>query len=284
MRTDESAGSVRQPVTGRRLVHDLARLGVQRDQTLLVHASVRSIGLLENRATILVSALRKAVAPVGNVVALTATEENSLTSRAHQARTATMTADEIEALRQGMPAFDRRRTPSTTGALSEALRTSAGAVRSDHPQSSFAAIGPRAGYLMAGHRLNCHLGEDSPLAKLYQMGAQVLLLGVGYDRCTAFHLAEYRYTPHPPRRMYSCAVKQGGRREWREYEDVVLDDKDFEEIGKELNDEPYVKEGYVGNAMSHLMPLVQSVDHAVNWMATHRALPRTITGYGPSKG
>jgi aminoglycoside 3-N-acetyltransferase len=33
-------------------------------------------------------------------------------------------------------------------------------------------------------------GEHSPLARLEEVGAQVLLLGVGYDVCTAFHLAE----------------------------------------------------------------------------------------------
>ena len=58
--------------------------------------------------------------------------------------------------------------------------------------------GHEARDLAEDHRRNCHLGEHSPLGKLYQMGAYVLLLGVGYERCTAFHLAEYRYTESPP--------------------------------------------------------------------------------------
>ena len=53
---------------------------------------------------------------------------------------------------------------------------------------------------MADHRLESHLGEYSPLAKLYRMEASVLLLGVGYQVCSAFHLAEYRYVESPPTR------------------------------------------------------------------------------------
>jgi aminoglycoside N3'-acetyltransferase len=55
-----------------------------------------------------------------------------------------------------MPAFDRERTPTGSGQSAEELRTTQGAVRSGHPQSSFAALGPRAAELMDGHAVNCH--------------------------------------------------------------------------------------------------------------------------------
>lgn len=275
---DDLTDPVHRRVTGRRLVRDLRRLGVQPGQTLLVHASVRSIGLAIGGASVVIGALRKAVGRTGNVVAPTGTPENSTTSRAHQALIAEMTADEVAAYRQGMPGFDKDVTPSTTGALGEALRTVPGAVRSAHPQSSFAAIGPKAAYLMADHRLESHLGEYSPLAKLYRMKASVLLLGPpGYQVCSAFHLAEYRYLESPPSALYSCAVLVDGRTEWVQYKDVTLDDEDFGEIGRSLdskasvnNSEASVKIGTVGNADSRLIPMVQAVDHAQDWMKTHR--------------
>ena len=170
-----------------------------------------------------------------------------------------------------VPAFDKDITPTTMGAIGEALRTADGAVRSAHPQSSFAAIGPQAASLMADHSLECHLGEDSPLAKLYKLGAHVLLLGVGYAACTAFHLAEYRYAKNPPRRMYWCVIVTNGRRHWERFEDVVLDDKEFGLIGESLDGEIPVKRGYVGDAESRLMPMIQVVDHATQWMSWHRA-------------
>jgi aminoglycoside 3-N-acetyltransferase len=258
-------------VTRQRLVRDLHKLGVKQGDTLLVHASLRRIGRVEGGARTVVSALRQAVGMTGNVVAPTGTEENSLTSRAYRARTASMEQEQEQEYRQSMPAFDRDTTPSGMGAVSEALRATHGAVRSAHPQISFAAIGPDAAYLMADHRLDCHLGENSPLAKLYEMGARVLMIGVGYRACSAFHLAEYRYTAPPPSQTYSCAVLVNGQREWIDYLDAVLDDRDFDEIGRSLDGEDSVAIGYVGNAGSRLIPLVQAVESAKDWMARHRA-------------
>jgi aminoglycoside N3'-acetyltransferase len=55
----------------------------------------------------------------------------------------------------------------------------------------------------------CHLGERSPLGWLYAADAAILLLGVGYDACTAFHLAEYRRPSTRPQK-YHCFVADGG--------------------------------------------------------------------------
>jgi aminoglycoside 3-N-acetyltransferase len=269
---DNLTDPLHRQVTGSELVRDLHKLGIQPGQTLLVHASVRSIGSTVGGASTVVSALRKVVGRTGNVVVPTGTAENSVTSRAHQVLIAQMTADEISAFRRSMPGFDKDSTPSTTGALGEALRTVPGAVRSAHPQSSFAAIGPEARYLMADHRHDCHLGEYSPLAKLYKAEASVLLLGVGYEFCSAFHLAEYRYVESPPSAIYSCAVIVNGQRQWISYADVVLDDQDFGEIGEDLerNSGTSVKKGDVGEAPSCLLPLMQAVDYAKGWMRQHR--------------
>jgi aminoglycoside 3-N-acetyltransferase len=129
-----------------------------------------------------------------------------------------------------------------------------------------------AGNLMDDHASDCHLGESSPLARLYAVGASILLLGVGYDACSAFHLAEYRYIPDPPRRTYRCVVKQNGRPLWWEYGDVALDDSDFNDIGVELDREGQVIQGRVGNVRTRLMPLTSAVDFAVEWMRMHRRM------------
>jgi aminoglycoside 3-N-acetyltransferase len=262
-------------VTRERIVEDLGRLGVERGQTLLVNASLSHLGWVDGGARTVVEALRDAVGrDEGTVVVPAGTEENSSFSRAHRAATKGMTWDELRAYRNLMPAFDKHTTPSGMGAIAEALRTSDGAVRSDHPQSSFAAIGPAAKSLMAGHRLESHLGEFSPLAKLYDQHAQVLLLGVGYECCTAMHLAEYRYTAHPPMQMYTCVVTSEGKRGWTCYLDVVLDDNDFDEIGKSLAERRPVREQTVGRADCRLLSFRDTVDFAVEWMARHRPVRR----------
>jgi aminoglycoside 3-N-acetyltransferase len=269
---DDLTNPAHRLVTQEELFRDLRSLGIETGQTLLVHASVGSIGLIHGGASAVVSALCEAVGETGNVVTPTMTMENSKTSRAHQNLIAEMTADEVEKFERDMPAFDKDATLSTSGALGEALRSVAWAVRSAHPQSSFAAIGPDAEDLMADHQPDCHLGESSPLAKLYRMAASVLLVGVGYEACSAFHLAEYSYVEFPPREEYSCVVLEKGERKWSVYEDVVLDDRDFLKIGEELDEHhgASVKQGNVGSAPSHLIPLVLAVDHAKQWMAKHR--------------
>lgn len=258
------------PVTGESLVRDLRDLGVKPGQTLLVNASLSSMGWVEGGAPTVVAALREAVGPAGNVVMPAGTEDNSQFSRAHREVMARMSRDELRAYRSLMPAFNKHTTPSGMGEIAETLRTTDGAVRSDHPQSSFAAIGPQAGLLMADHELDSHLGEGSPLAKLYERRAQVLMIGVGYEYCTALHLAEYRYAPQPPTQTYSCVVAVDGKRRWAGYRDVVLDDNDFEEIGKSLTAKVVVCEGYVGHAECRLSSLPAVVNFAVKWMAVHR--------------
>jgi aminoglycoside 3-N-acetyltransferase len=265
--------SVSPLVTRRRIVHDLRRLGVEPGHALLVHASLRSLGRVTGGAETVVSALREAVGPTGHVVVPTGTEANSKTSRAHQAHIATLTPDDVERFHLDMPAFDKDKTPSGMGAISEALRTTRGAARSAHPQSSFAAIGPEADLLMADHPLECHLGPDSPLGKLNKMEAHVLMIEVGYWAFTGFHLAEYLYSPRPPKRAYACVVSTAdGTRRWQEYDDVVLDDQEFEDIGKSLEKNMAVRRGKVGHAQCRLVPLQAAVDFAAEWMTKHRPI------------
>ena len=57
---------------------------------------------------------------------------------------------------------------------------------------SFASWGKEAEFVIARHELAYSLGERSPLARIYELHGRILLIGVGYDRNTSFHLAEYR--------------------------------------------------------------------------------------------
>jgi aminoglycoside 3-N-acetyltransferase len=270
-RSTVTTKTVRPPVTGEQLEDDLLELGVERGEVLLVHASLSSLGWVAGGAPAVVSALGRAVGREGHVVVPTGTEANSKTSRVHQAHIAMLRPDEVPAYWDTMPAFDKDTTPSGMGAISEALRTADGAVRSAHPQSSFAAIGPQADLLMADHPLECHLGPDSPLGTLYKMNARVLMIDVGYWAFTGFHLAEYMYTAAPPSREYACVMTAAdGTRCWQHYDDVVLDDRKFDEIGQSLEQDLEISQRKVGQAWCRLVPLHPAVDFAVKWLAGDR--------------
>lgn len=243
----------------------LAELGLRPAAPLVVHASLGGTGL---GPSLVRDVLLGALGPGGTLVVPAFTAENSDTSRAYLAATDGLTEREKAAFRASMPAFAPDSTPcQSMGALAECVRTTPGAVRSAHPQTSFAGLGPRAAELLGRHDPRCHLGEHSPLAALYAADAQVLLLRVGFEVCSAFHLAEYRTTPPAPRRTYRCVV--GERGNWISYEDLALDDSDFGMLGKRLPRELVVQREWAGKAVV-LCAMRAVVDHAVDQMAGYR--------------
>lgn len=269
------------PRTAASLTVHLAHLGVRPGDTLLVHTSLRSLGWVCGADQAVVQALLDAVGPAGNLVVPTQTMGNTDPSgwvnppvpRAWW-----------ETIRAEAPAFDPAITPSTyMGRVPERVRTWPGAVRSSHPQTSFAALGPRAAHLMHPHPLESALGEGSPLARMERVGARVLLLGTGYDSCTAFHLAEYRVAD-PPTESSSCAIRDDeGQRKWVTYTGVVLDEGDFPELGAEFEATGAVTVGRVGSATARLFSLEDAVTFATGWLTENRpaATEPTSEGWRP---
>jgi aminoglycoside 3-N-acetyltransferase len=257
--------------TRQSLAADLRALGVAAGQVLLLHASLRSLGPVRGGAAAVVAAMQDVIGYEGTLAVCAGTAGNSDTSRLYLARTAGMTAEQITRYKAAMPPFDPASTPSDgMGRIAEHVRTMPGAVRSAHPQSSFAAIGPMADKLMNPHPVHCHLGDSSPLARLYETDARILLLGVGYQACSALHLAEYRYTANPPMRSYRCVIAVAGQAVWHEYTDVALDDRHLGELGADFDRAGIAARGRIGQADCRLAPLVPTVDFATEWLRRHR--------------
>jgi aminoglycoside 3-N-acetyltransferase len=259
-----------------RLVADLRSLGLRRGQDLLIHSSLRQVGWIGGGAATLLAAILEVAGPAATLVVPTQTTLNSLSSSAFLAVTAGLDAQERARFVAAMPGFDPVSTPSTgMGAFAEYLRTRPSAVRSSHPQVSFAALGPGAQACTCVHDLDCHLGDRSPLGWLYAADAAILLLGVGYSACTAFHLAEY-HLPGARQRRYRCFTARGGTRIEHEFTDIDLDDSDFGLLGSELESAaergalPGLRRGQVGSAACRLVALRTAVDFACSWLSVHR--------------
>ncbi len=146
-------------------------MGVGPGGLIQVHSSLSSFGFVEGGAETVVDALLELVAPGGTVMMPTFNHG----------------AEHI---------FDVRSSPSYNGAITNALRCRLQAVRSIHATHAYAAIGPLAAELCAGHLEAGTFGMESPLGKLAQRGGWVLLLGVGMNRCTAAHLGERKEGAH----------------------------------------------------------------------------------------
>jgi aminoglycoside 3-N-acetyltransferase len=255
------------------LAIQLRALGVRPGSVLLVHSSVRALGWVCGGPAAVVQALLDALGPAGTLVVPTHTPENSDPAAWQHPP---VPADWWPAIRAETPGFDPARTPSRwMGAVPEAVRTWPGARRSDHPQVSFAAVGPAAAELTEGHPLADALGEGSPLGRVYRHDGDVLLLGVGHGSNTSLHLAEYRQ-PAPPRARHGAAVLTGTGRQWRIWTDVEVDEGDFEALGAALDATGAVRAGPVGAAAARLMRQRAAVDFAAGWLASNR-LPMSTT-------
>ncbi|MFI1720275.1 aminoglycoside N(3)-acetyltransferase [Streptomyces sp. NPDC020489] len=249
-------------VTRGTLAADLRELGVQDGETLLVHSSLKSLGWVCGGPVAVVQALLDALGPNGTLVVPTQTGD--LSDPALWANPP-VPEEWWDTIRTAMPPYDPLLTPSRgVGVLPETVRTWPGALRSAHPQTSFAALGPRAAQVLDGHATDCRLGERSPLARLEALPARVLLLGAGYDTCTSFHLAEYRI-PSPLVR-----VGRPGPAGWETVTEVAISSDRFDELGHDFERDRPVVRGTVGAAAARLFPVADAVAYAERWLATHR--------------
>lgn len=269
------------PRTRDGLAADLRRLGLGAGDSVLVHCSLTAIGWVSGGAAAVVGALRDAVADAGTLVM--PAHSTQLSDPARWRDPAVPVAWHAT-VRATMPAYDPRATPTRgMGAVAEAFRMHPGARRSAHPTLSFAALGPRAEQVTARQPLEDPFGEDSPLGVLCATGARVLLLGVGFGRCTALHLAEAKARPDLPRVREGSPLLVDGVRTWVKYTLPAFDDGPFAEAGPVLARRSVGRAGPVGSAACHLLPMAQAVGAmAAHWRGSHGGPPPTHSVAQPS--
>lgn len=112
--------------------------------------------------------------------------------------------------------FDPATSPSVgMGVIAETFRTRPGTQRSHHPATSICLNGADAHGYVARHPSAWSTGPGSPLGRLRERPSmKILLVGVGWNRCSALHTAEISPTPGARRRGASRRVPMI-RPEWR---------------------------------------------------------------------
>lgn len=152
-------------LTRPRLVRELRALGLRAGMDVMVHSSLSSLGPVEGGAETVIDALLQVIGPRGTLLA---------PSFHHFAA----------------EVYHPATTPTTNGALAEALWRRREALRSDHPSHAVAAIGPRAADYLADHAANGVWSAESPIGRLGAWGGWILSLGVDHGSTTAYHVAE----------------------------------------------------------------------------------------------
>jgi aminoglycoside 3-N-acetyltransferase len=250
------------PVTVRSLVADLVALGVPRGGVVLVHSSLRSLGWVVGGAEAVVEALLTVLGPAGTLVV-----PSFSTGRTDPARWQHPPVPESwwPVLRAEMPPFDPAVSSTRQmGAIVDAVLRWPGTVRGPHPHVSLAAHGPLAASIVAPHPLDAGLGDASPMGRLYDLDAHVLLLGVGHGNNSSLHLAEAR-ADFPGKAFYDegAAVLVDGERRWVTFRDLDTDDSDFVAVGAAFEATGAATVGPAGNGEARLMRQRALVDFAV---------------------
>jgi aminoglycoside N3'-acetyltransferase len=285
MRPDRKFGAraradIGPPLDRRRLLEDLRQLGVKPGDILMIHASLRRIGLArtdfgEGGAEVILDALDAAVGPGGTLM-MTLGSDYPLDWVNRRP------VEERAALLAGTEPFDVRNAPvmPDVGWLGEAFRRRPGTIVSDNPSGRFGARGARAEALMEGQPWHDYYGPGSPLEKLCDLGGRILRLGADPDTVTALHLAEYLADLPRKKRArwdYLLAGDQGPRHVWIH----CLDDSDgiVDAPGEDyfaLILEAYLRNGgacigRVGLADSELIDAADIVAFGTKWMEENLA-------------
>ncbi|MCQ2403677.1 MAG: AAC(3) family N-acetyltransferase [Lentisphaeria bacterium] len=134
------------------LEKSLQNLGIKKGGVVLLHSSVVALGPVEGGPEGIIQAFLNVLGPKGTLV---------------------------------VPVFGK------LGILTELVRNWKGAVVSDAPVGTLAAVGAKAKSLLADHlkAATAH-GEGSPYDRIAKAGGQICLLGVDMDRNTMLHSVE----------------------------------------------------------------------------------------------
>jgi aminoglycoside 3-N-acetyltransferase len=263
----ETIRNINSPRTRETLAADLRTLGLRAGMTVIVHSSLSSLGWVTGSSVAVVQALQDVLTPEGTLVMPAHSSELSDPSYWQHPP---VPEAWWQVIRDTMPAFDLRFTPTRgMGRIAETFRTWPDAIRSNHPQDSFAAWGKHARFITNDHTLEFGLGEHSPLARIYDLDGSVLLLGVPYSNNTSFHLGEGR-APGGKIEMQGAPIIENDQRVWKSFQTFAVDSDCFDELGTDFEKVCPVKVGRVGSALSRLFSQRAAVDFAEKWIAHRR--------------
>ena len=263
MSESDTISQIEYPNTRLSIAAEISNAGIKSGATILVHSSLSSLGWVSGGAVAVIQALMDVITPEGTLVM---PEHSGDLSDPANWQHPPVPESWWTIIRESMPAYHPAYTPSRgMGTIPEIFRTMPGVIRSDHPEVSFAAWGKHASFITSEHSLDYSLGENSPLARIYDLDGKVLLLGVGFENNTSFHLSEVRARG-------SSIAKQGapvhinGERKWVEYTDIVYDSALFDKMGEDFCNTGPVKKINIGAANCCLFDQRPAVDFGIQWI------------------
>jgi aminoglycoside 3-N-acetyltransferase len=254
-----------------KIITDLHGLGVRAGDTLMIHASVKSIGWVVGGPDVVLSAIMDVLTNAGTLMMYASWEEGPYTMEG-------WSEERKRAYLEECPPFEpaSSRAYRKWSILAEYLRTWPGAFRSSNPECSMVAVGAHAEWLTADHPMNYGFGKNSPLDKLCQASGRVMLLGCPLSEVTLLHYAEYlAKIPNKPIVHYRQPVLIEERTQWVNVEELdsnkpmgrwKRDEDVFESLVKDFITANNIQSGRIGNARCFLFEANELNEFAVSWL------------------
>ena len=250
------------PITKEFLIHKFSQLGIKQGDTLLVHASLSSLGYVVGGEEALFLALREVIGKEGTIVVPSQTVEISDPATWQYPP---VPVEWHDVIRSSMPAYSKDLSYSKgMGAFSQFIGILPNSIRSNHPMYSFTAIGEKAVEIIGEDTFDFPFGEESPLARMYSIGTKVLMIGTDFETNTSLHLAENRLNREVIQEKSKILTKTGEK--WISFKNIKLDIyDDYLEIQKNFMDQNAVNHISINESNVYLFDMKECVDFAEHY-------------------
>lgn len=248
--------------------HQLKDLGLQANDIVMLHSSMRAIGSVIGGPDQVHLAIMDVITQNGTLVIYIACErEYEVVGRS------SLNPTDEQFIFKHCPPFDplTARARRDHGILAEFFRSWPGVQVSNNPGARMAALGANAKDILKDHLLDYGYGPGTPLDKIYQMRGKILLLGSDLDSVTMLHYAEH-ISPIKNKRIerYKVPLLQNGERAWIDVEEYDTSqgicfwpEVFFEKIMQKYFQTHLIQVKKVGNADSYLIDSKSLVDFAI---------------------
>lgn len=172
----------------------LVKMGIKKGDRIMVHSSWLPQNGFEGSAKDFLDALKDVVGEDGLIVMMSMPYQNESTQAY---------------LSKGL-VFNRKRTASKVGLLTEVFRRGKAVVRSFNSAHPLLAWGAGKEEFIEGHQHSiCSFGVGSPFEKLESLRARILLIDAPFDTITFNHYLESKYEDSYPVPLFESDSMQG---------------------------------------------------------------------------
>jgi aminoglycoside 3-N-acetyltransferase len=263
------------------LTEGFRALGVAPGDTVMLHASVRSVGRIAGGPDQIHLALKDALTWEGTLLMYAGCPDHY-----DEVGNGTLSPEEERELIEKLPSFDplTARSARDNGALVELFRTYPGSQVNAHV-ARFAVWGNQASHLISSQPWNYAYGRGSVLERFVELDGRILLLGSDPDAVTFLHYAEHVLdTPGKLVTRYRVPVRENGSRIFRDCEEFDTSerahphwpDRFFGRIVDTYLDRTGNRGGRVGEARAYLIDSSGLLEFALGVMAAVARDPAAV--------